>query len=470
MSEENDAVCIAYVHSNEVAHSWHQSLMELVAWDFANHGRVIRGGWLAMKYGTGGIIAARNQTVEKFLNQRDAEWLMWFDTDMGFQPDTVDRLIEMADPVERPIIGGLCFAQRETALDGMGGYRCQPRPTILDWISDTKGFQGRAYWPVNQVVQCGATGSACILIHRSALEKMAEKYGSGTWYDRVPNPAQGGLYGEDVSFCIRAGAMEIPTFVHTGVKTTHMKSLWLQEADYWRYAQAPPATEPVAVVVPVLGRPQNAQPFMASLRASTGMATVYAVAGPENTAEAHQATVAAWKAAGAQVLTGPGVTFAEKVNEGYQQTVGPWVFIVGDDVRFHPGWLDHAEAVAGKDHHVIGTNDLGNPRVTSGEHATHLLIRRSYIDEIGASWDSPGILAHEGYRHWFVDDEIVTAAKQRGCWAMALGSVVEHLHPAWKKGPMDEVYELGMKHSAKDQELFEQRFKENVRGKDAGRG
>ena len=39
---------------------------------------------------------------------------------------------------------------------------------------------------------------------------------------------------------------------------------------------------PVTVIVPVLGRPQNAEPFMRSLRASTGLATVYAVAEPND--------------------------------------------------------------------------------------------------------------------------------------------------------------------------------------------
>jgi hypothetical protein len=113
---------------------------------------------------------------------------------------------------------------------------------------------------------------------------------------------------------------------------------------------------------------------------------------------------------------------------------------------------------------VVGTNDLGNPRVTSGEHATHLLIRRSYVDEHGASWDGPKTVCHEGYRHWYVDDEIVTAAKQRGTWAMALGSVVEHLHPMWGKGEPDEVYLAGQASAKADAELFQARCRQNLKG------
>jgi hypothetical protein len=64
------------------------------------------------------------------------------------------------------------------------------------------------------------------------------------------------------------------------------------------------------------------------------------------------------------------------------------------------------------------------------------------------------VVCHEGYRHWFVDDEIVWTAKQRGVWAFAAGSIVEHLHPYWGKGEMDSVYALGQEHAEADKALF----------------
>jgi hypothetical protein len=182
------------------------------------------------------------------------------------------------------------------------------------------------------------------------------------------------------------------------------------------------------------------------------MATVYAVANTDDVE-----TVEAWAAAGAHVITDDVTTFAEKVNLGYRKTGEPWLFLVGDDVRFHPGWLDRAQRSAGDKYSVVGTNDLHNPRVMSGEHATHLLVRREYVDRMGASWDGPGVVGHEGYRHWYVDDELVTAAKQRGVWTMAPDAVVEHKHPLWGGAEMDEVYELGQSHADADRKVFEAR-------------
>ena len=149
------------------------------------------------------------------------------------------------------------------------------------------------------------------------------------------------------------------------------------------------------MIVPVLGRPRNAAPFMASLKASGApLARVYAVADADDTE-----TAQAWRDAGAEVLTWPGPppgTFAQKVNLGYRATGEPWLLLAGDDVKFHPGWLDQAQHAARDGADVVGTNDLHNPRVTAGEHSPHPMVRRAYIDEQGASWDGPEIVCPRG--------------------------------------------------------------------------
>lgn len=434
-----DAVVVAYVHEDEVCYSWHHSLIEMIGHDMANTGRLMRGGWIAMRGGTDGLSEARNRAVQAFLRERNAEWLLWVDTDAGFPPDIIDRLMDAADPVERPIVGALAFTYREDAPDGMGGWRCRPMPTIFDWhtIGEQMGFIVRWGYPENTVVRCAGTGSHAILIHRDVFLKIRARYGD-EWYARVDNTTVGKAVSEDLSFCMRANTLGLPIHVHTGVQTTHQKTIWVAEQDYYGANDAPPASIPTAVLVPGI-RTTNIERFMSTLRASTGIAKVYAIVNGDENAEAE-----IWAAYGAVIIRTDGTTFAERMNAGYRDTTEPLMFVVGDDVRFRAGWLDQAQAVMARGYSVVGTNDLGNPRVVAGEHATHFLVRRSYVDEIGASWDGPKVLAHEGYRHWYVDDEIVTAAKQRDMWAMAIDSHVEHLHPQWGKGHIDAIYEKGL--------------------------
>ena len=463
-SDRLGAVTVAYVHSNDCTMSWHHSMQELVGWDMSHEGRIIRGGYVAIHAGTGELVEARNMAVEAFLKDRIGEWLFWIDTDMGFEPDTVDRLLEAADPLERPVVGGLCMALREYEPDGMGGYKTGLTPTIYDWTKDGEhhGFGVRWRYAKNTLTRCNGTGSACILIHRSVFEKIAADEGP-VWYDRIRNPTTGQKIGEDLSFCYRAAKAGFPIFVHTGVQASHAKLQWLSEKGYDDQLMAEAMRdalqekiEPTAVIVPVMGRPQNAEPFMRSLKASTNRATAYVVAN-----NADSKTIVAWVKAGAKIIGTNQHTFAEKVNEAHRVTSEPWELLVGDDVRFHPGWLEAAQSVGVAGASVVGTNDLGNPRVLRGEHTCHPLIRRTYIDEVGASWDGPGIVAHEAYSHWFVDDEIVTAAKQRGVWGFAKDSIVEHMHPLWGKAPMDETYEKGASKAGKDKAHFEARLKEH---------
>lgn len=449
-------VLIGYLHPNDIAASFHKSLLNLVGWDMSHDRRL--NGWSSVKCASGGLPEGRNKLFESFLDS-SCEWLFMIDADMGFEPMALDLLLSVADPVERPIVGGLCFAQREAFEDGMNGFRCVPRPTIFDWVQHEDGhwrFTGRAHYPVNTLVRCAATGGAFMVIHRSVAEKIRDEYGPA-WFDRVRG-TDGSLIGEDISFFVRCQALDIPCHVHTGIRTSHLKNLWLGEADFWTSFTAPPATETVDVIVPVLHRPQNVRPLMESLRASTGLATAWFVIEPGDTDEEYEVL-----SAGGQSLAHPG-SFAEKVNFAYRNTDAPWLLLVGDDVRFRPGWLDHSLDIARRySASVIGTNDLSNPRVMRGEHATHPLIRRTYIDDVGASWDGPGIVCHEGYRHWFVDDEIVTAAKQRHLFQAAMAAEIEHLHPMVGKAANDDIYDLGAKHADADRRLFEKRLKQHGR-------
>lgn len=440
-------VLLGYLSGAEVTQSFHRSFFDLVGYDMNGAGRLQT--WANVRSGTMGIPEARNKLAAQVVADTAIQWLFMVDADMGFAPDTLERLLSHADPAHRPVVGGLCFSQRESIPDGMGGMNTFPAPTILQWQPHPDGihrFTGQDHYPVNALVKAGATGGACILIHRSVLEQMGKD-----WFTRVALD-DGELQGEDISFCWRMQEMGIPLWIHTGIRTTHYKHLWLSEADFWNSRVAPPATERVDVIVPVLHRPQNVATLMRSLRASTGLATAWFVCEPDDTEE-QQAVLAE----GGNVLEEPG-TFAEKVNFAYHALTAPWLLLVGDDVRFRPGWLDSALDVATRyQADVIGTNDLLNPRVMRGEHATHPLIRREYIDAVGASWDGPGNVCHEGYRHWFVDDEIVCAARLRGTFQPALGSHVEHLHPIDGKTPLDDVYKLGQLHVAADKALFSRR-------------
>lgn len=214
----------------------------------------------------------------------------------------------------------------------------------------------------------------------------------------------------------------------------------------------------IDLLIPVLSRPQNAQPLVDSIHAATSLPHTIiflATRGDEEEIEACKQTGAIVQ------LVDPGHgEYARKINLGVMldYTDHPFVFLGADDLHFHPGWdtiaISYFEQTGKR---VVGTNDLGNATVMKGEHATHSLVHRSYVSE--GTIDEPGQLLHEGYQHNWVDTEFIATAKLRDEFVFAAESHVEHLHPFWKKGPDDGVYVKGRAYYHVDAKKFRQRQK-----------
>lgn len=193
----------------------------------------------------------------------------------------------------------------------------------------------------------------------------------------------------------------------------------------------------LVVLIPVLGRPHHIEPMLESLYKTTKSVTPLFL-----TSEFDIEPRDEIKRLGERFVDVRHRTkgdYARKINAGYKLSKEPLIFLGATDIKFHPKWFENAQRKLNKKVQVVGTNDLGNPFVMAGEHSTHTLVTRSYIDHYGTI-DEPDKILHEGYIHEWVDNEFVGTAKHRKAWAMAMDSIVEHLHPIWGKGRWDAGY------------------------------
>lgn len=214
---------------------------------------------------------------------------------------------------------------------------------------------------------------------------------------------------------------------------------------------------PLATLVPVLNRPQNVKPLIRSFQASRTPGLLVVICELDDIDE--QIELERWAFPSMRVITVVDAhTWPEKINVGVEQIAAQWYLCAADDVDFYPGWWKATEKLRDdKKIGVIGTNDLGNPRVIAGEHTCHPLIRRDYILNYG-TWDEPRRAIHEGYKHWYCDDELVITAKMRDAWAFCEDAVVKHDHPYWVGGELDDTYRLGESHADQDRALFVSRM------------
>lgn len=234
---------LAYIHPGDVSAAFMASVIRCRDYELIRTNNLF--AFRERRARSGSIAKARNEVTTMFARSK-TEWLWFVDADMGFPRTALHQLLESADPIERPIVGGLCFAHRTEGFDEETNAEIfGTLPTVSVWDRDDEGtilgWNAVLDYPRNALCRIGSTGAACVLIHRSIIEKMQVEYGDN-WWTQVPHPTRTNeTFGEDTSFFIRCDEMKIPVFVNTAVRTSHDKGgVFLTEAvwDAQQHARA----------------------------------------------------------------------------------------------------------------------------------------------------------------------------------------------------------------------------------------
>jgi hypothetical protein len=202
----------------------------------------------------------------------------------------------------------------------------------------------------------------------------------------------------------------------------------------------------LAVLVPVLGRPHRVQPTLRTFAETAPGCRVLFIADPDDAEE-----IAALDEAGADYIS-PGGGYAAKIRAGVDVTDQSLIFTGADDLEPRENWLEAAESAMADGIEVVGVNDLIE---RSRDHATHFLMTRDYALLPTLSGD-PGPF-HQGYSHWYVDDELIATAEHRGIYAYAPNAQMLHLHPMVGGAEDDPTYQKGRELRRHDAHLFRRR-------------
>lgn len=245
-------VIIGNVSNGFISAEYTQSLLSLslrdreAGWNF----------WGGILWGRSGvnITQKRNELMCQFL-KTDGEWLLLIDSDMVFPNDLIPKLLHAAAQADTKVIGGLCLVIDET----IGPY-----PTLfhVDERED-KYLAAQIDYPEGVLLQVAATGAACLLIHRDAVEAIrnvnienrrwlfdhkdepllkemqvrnlinvpTENHG---WFSEHPVVndikldddrivSKESWVGEDIDLCLKLGSLGYSIFVDCGLEIGHHK-------------------------------------------------------------------------------------------------------------------------------------------------------------------------------------------------------------------------------------------------------
>lgn len=155
--------------------------------------------------------------------EADFDRVMWFDSDMTFPPETLERLSADMDENNLDFVSGLYFTRRPPNI----------RPVVFEkmWFrydEDGKydtGAENYYHYPEG-LFECDAVGFGCCLTSVDLLKRVGDKFGAPF----QPMPTM----GEDMSFCWRAREVGATIYCDSRVKCGHMGVFEFTEAVYNR--------------------------------------------------------------------------------------------------------------------------------------------------------------------------------------------------------------------------------------------
>ena len=146
---------------------------------------------------------ARDNIVKRMLENPDAEYLWFVDSDISVEKNTLNALI--AD--DKDIVSAVYPFRAEG--DGIVGADLDYKiMTIKDLIVEDETGTPRPL--LKQIRRCGM---GCCLIKRKVLEDVLAKY--NTCFERFPS------IGEDYSFCERAITLGYEVYIDGGIWCKH---------------------------------------------------------------------------------------------------------------------------------------------------------------------------------------------------------------------------------------------------------
>lgn len=164
------------------------------------------------------IYDARNRIAQEAITG-GYDRVLWFDSDILFEPDVMMRLDKhLNDGLE--YISGLYF-KRQYPTEPVVFKNLIQNQSGSELITKVDVYKD---YPKNQLFEVDATGFGAVMMTVDLLKRVKDKYG-------LPFSPHLGL-GEDMSFCWRAKQIGTKLYCDSSIKLKHIGSIAYSEETY----------------------------------------------------------------------------------------------------------------------------------------------------------------------------------------------------------------------------------------------
>jgi len=155
----------------------------------------------------GSLIYDSRNKLAGYAIDMEADYILWLDSDMVFQPDTLEHMLKTMEEKDIDILTGLYF-RRVAPFTPVLFSKLEEKDGVLEW-ADFETIPDEPF----EVAGCGF---GCVLMKTDCLFDMAAKDGVGNWFTPLANA------GEDCAFCIRARREGYKIYCDPSVSLGHM--------------------------------------------------------------------------------------------------------------------------------------------------------------------------------------------------------------------------------------------------------
>lgn len=170
----------------------------------------------------------RDVMVTSLLEYDDFDWILWVDSDIFLTSEILSSLWQSSDENKIPVISGIYFTSPS-------GETSMPEPYATVYYEGKNGKLAYIHpLPDNAIVECEYAGFGLLLMHKSVLKTMKQKFENKSLFMEYPGLKEK-FVGEDIMFFQKMKECGIKLHAHTGAVAKHIKRFYFDENYYKMY-------------------------------------------------------------------------------------------------------------------------------------------------------------------------------------------------------------------------------------------
>lgn len=174
-------------------------------------------GDCAVAFQIGSLVYDSRNNLAKHALSMKADFVLWLDSDMMFEPDTLERMMAKMEERDLDILSGIYYRRRHPFS-----------PVLFKKLSidenNFANFENYNSYPEDDIFEVEGIGFGCVLMKSDVLFDVAAQYKD--WFSPL------GRVGEDLSFCWRARQCGYKIFADPEIQLGHCGSQIITKGFY----------------------------------------------------------------------------------------------------------------------------------------------------------------------------------------------------------------------------------------------